>query len=168
MEYRISRKAFISNYIFAIIAILTLILFLPYLTPEKIFSNFLHYIFFFGFIGIAIFLIQQPEWSRVTCLYIIDKEGITKIEGLIRKKRTTIPYRNITGVKLKKGIIGRILNFGNIEITSGREKLILKGISNPDQIYKRIKSKSGTSEYLRVREGKEETKEEPKQKFFFW
>lgn len=153
MECRTTRKAFISNYLLALISILTIALLLPYLNLEKIFSNPLNYLLFFGFVVLAIVLLQQPEWSRALNKYIVDKEGVTKIEGLIRKKRVMIPFRNISGVKLKKGIVGRVLNFGDIEITSGKEKIILRGISNPDAIYKQIKSKSGVSDYLRVKKG---------------
>ncbi|MDT7858658.1 MAG: PH domain-containing protein [Candidatus Aenigmarchaeota archaeon] len=73
--------------------------------------------------------------------YEIDDAGVKENFTIFSKRETFIPYYNITNVELKKSFIGRVLNYGNVEVSSPKTKIILIGIKDPERIYNKIKEK---------------------------
>jgi membrane protein YdbS with pleckstrin-like domain len=73
--------------------------------------------------------------------YEIDDAGVKENFTIFSKRETFIPYYNITNVELKKSFIGRMLNYGNVEVSSPQTKIILIGIKDPERIYNKIKEK---------------------------
>jgi membrane protein YdbS with pleckstrin-like domain len=73
--------------------------------------------------------------------YEIDDAGVKENFTIFSKRETFIPYYNITNVELKKSFIGRLLNYGNVEVISPQTKIILIGIKDPERIYNKIKEK---------------------------
>jgi membrane protein YdbS with pleckstrin-like domain len=73
--------------------------------------------------------------------YEIDDAGVKENFTIFSKRETFIPYYNITNVELKKSFIGRVLNYGNVEVRSPQTKIILIGIKDPERIYNKIKEK---------------------------
>jgi membrane protein YdbS with pleckstrin-like domain len=58
---------------------------------------------------------------------------------LFSKKETLIPYSNVTKVDLRKPFVGRLLNYGDIEVvSSSATKIVIKGIRNPERVYQEI------------------------------
>jgi len=106
---------------------------------------------------IGVGLIEYPEWQRIYRYYLVDNLGITKIEGIIRKRKNSIPYSNISNVELKKGVLGRIFNFGDIIVHGFNDKIVIEKVRNPDIIYDRIK---GRIKPIRIREKVEKTLKE--------
>jgi membrane protein YdbS with pleckstrin-like domain len=73
--------------------------------------------------------------------YVITNNEVMKVEGILRKKKFAIPYQSIADVKMSKGVVGRIFNFGNIEIMGFKEPIHMKGIRNPDEVLRIIENK---------------------------
>lgn len=94
------------------------------------------------FLLIAIVLILLNEIIiRKLYVYEIEEKGIRESFSLFSKREVFIPYSNITKLELKKSFVGRLLNYGDIEVvSSSSNKIILKGIKNPETILKKIKS----------------------------
>jgi uncharacterized membrane protein YdbT with pleckstrin-like domain len=98
------------------------------------------------FILILVFisaLFEEPEVERIMRKYVITDNEIVKIEGILRKRRISVPYQSIANIDVSKGIVGRILNFGNIrvEIFGGKNDFILKGIKDPTSIQNIIENR---------------------------
>ena len=137
-----TRRGYIVYYVLGIIMLFSFILLLPYFSWKNITSNLLYYFGFFGFLILIVGLFEYPEWQIIMTSYEIDSKGLTKIEGIVRKKRTSIPYSKISSIEMSKGILGRLLGFGNVRISSfGKGEIVFEKIRNPERIYKKIKSK---------------------------
>lgn len=125
-----SRKKFIHVYIFIIALIL--------LYPSSDFysmGGFYNIIF----LSIAIICFLYIELSIINTSYIIRKDDVTEIRGIITKTKITIPMSSISHVSMKKNLFGMIINFGDIIITSFTGVVIvLEGISHPEKIHKII------------------------------
>lgn len=106
---------------------------------------------YFLLIAIVLILLNEIIIRRLY-VYEIEEKGIRESFSLFSKREVFIPYSNITKLELKKSFVGRLLNYGDIEVvSSSSNKIILKGIKNPETILKKIKSRF---------EKYEETKEE--------
>jgi uncharacterized membrane protein YdbT with pleckstrin-like domain len=142
--YKTSRVAYMQNYVLAILVAILLILIFPYLnftifirTAQELIS----YLIVFGFIIVITFMFEEPTIERWIRRYVVSNNEVMKIEGIIRKKKFAIPYQSIADVKLSKGVVGRIFNFGNIEIMGFKEGISMKGIRNPDEVLRMIENK---------------------------
>jgi len=63
---------------------------------------------------------------------------VYEIKGILSKRKTSIPYSSIANTVLKKGVIGRLFNFGDIIISGFSGNIIFKGVVNPDEKFKLI------------------------------
>jgi len=131
-----SRKSFIGNYILATAAFLTLLL------VNAIFelSSIVVYILLIP----IIFLFLEPEFAVIHTTYTLGEDNISEIRGIITKKRRTIPWNLAAYTTMRKGVIGRIFNFGDIVVTSAsgaENKIVLKGIKNPEKMLGKIEER---------------------------
>ncbi|MBU5688488.1 MAG: PH domain-containing protein [Candidatus Aenigmarchaeota archaeon] len=130
LRLKTSRKKFIFIYIFAILLII--------LYPMSDFASqdgIYDYLFFF-FVLVALL---YPEIKIVYSSYIITSDNVIEVKGIITKERTVIPFSSISHVIMKKGLIGTILNFGDIIVTSFNDLVIvLEGINNPERVSEEI------------------------------
>jgi len=88
---------------------------------------------------VGLFILNEIIVKRLY-VYEIEKAGIKESFALISKKEVLIPYSNITRIDLRKSSLGRILNYGDIEISSSASsRIIIRGVRNPEYVYKKIK-----------------------------
>ncbi|MBU5690188.1 MAG: PH domain-containing protein [Candidatus Aenigmatarchaeota archaeon] len=127
IKVKTSRKKFIHIYIFILIMI--------FLYPSSDFYNegsVYNTIFF----AIIIFSLLYAELSIANTSYIIKKDNITEIRGILTKQKTTIPISSISHINMKKNLIGMIINFGDIIVTSFTGVVIvLDSLSNPEKVH---------------------------------
>ena len=136
MELKSARISFLDNYLLAAIIIFLLILIFPNL---NVFHNIFHYLLFFGPLLFVAYLFDEPEIKRYFTVYLIKENEVEKRWGIIRKKSISIPYPSITDLKFEKGFWGRIFNYGNIIVSSQTDKIVMKGIKNPEKVLEKIK-----------------------------
>lgn len=121
-----SRKKFILFYIFAILLI--------FLYPNSYFysqGGIYNYIFFL----ILFISLAYPEIKIASSVYIITRENIIEIKGIITKRKTVIPFTSISHVVMNKTIGGIIMGYGDIIISSYRDVcIVFEGISNAEKI----------------------------------
>ena len=82
--------------------------------------------------------IFEPEGSILYRTYCIGETHVYEIKGILSKRKTSIPYNSIANTVLKKGVIGRLFNFGDIIISGFSGNIIFKGVVNPDEKFKLI------------------------------
>ena len=140
LVYRTSRISYFLNYTITVLVLAILVLISPML---DIFHNPFHLVAFFGLVAIASGFAEEPEWEVLFKKYIITNNEIMKIEGIIDKKRTIIPYQSVADVKVTKSFIGRILNFGSVHVRGFKEggDILLKGMRNPEELQAIIRNK---------------------------
>ena len=93
---------------------------------------------------LSLLIASEPEFRRAITNYRFEVERIVKEIGLIAKKRVEIPYANISQIIMRKSILGRVLNYGDVVVvpTAGiNSSLILSGLKNPEKYVKLIEGK---------------------------
>lgn len=155
--YKTSRISYVSNYVLVIMAIVLLALIWPQLKVTLFFTttrDVIAYGVFALFIVGIVFLMEEPGVEQIMRKYVVTNNEVIKIEGLLRKKRISIPHGNIADIRVKKGIWGRMFNFGDLEITGMKENISMKGLRNPDEIYRIIEHKVSLMREGFIHEGK--------------
>jgi len=132
-KFRTSRVSFIGNYVLAISLLFLIYIANLILNPPTIINYFL--------LIIAVLLFLEPEGIITYTRYKLDADRISETRGIFIKRQTAIPYRAIADQRLKKGIIGRILNYGDVIITGSKIQIKMRGIRSPETLYKEIEKK---------------------------
>jgi len=132
-----SRKSYFIGYIFFVFFALTVV----FLYILDIFTGFVIYLLSFP----AVYLFLIPEYTRIDKKYFIKEDNVEEVSGIITKKRNIIPWNLVANVKMKKGIIGAMLDYGDIIIStmSGKENIIMRGISSPEKVLRKFEEKIG-------------------------
>jgi len=154
VKYLTSFTSYMLNYFLIFLSLLFLFLLLREFDFRIVFKpgNFnemLPAIFFFGILVLISYLIQEPIFERIVRQYYVSDNEVTKVEGIITKKRVVIPYQNVADIKLNQGLVARIFNYGDIVISGFKETIVMKGIKNPYPLYERIKEKVSTATKIR-------------------
>ena len=136
--YKTSRFAYFHNYMLIGVVFIIILLILPYL---NITGNILHFGILFGLLIVASALTEEPEWERIFRKYILTNNEVIKHDGFIRKKRFVMPFQSIADVQVSKGVVGRIFDFGTVDVVGFKDSLIMKGIKNPEEVQRIIQQK---------------------------
>lgn len=84
------------------------------------------------------FLLYNILKIRCTELGLTSKRVILKI-GIIGVKTDELKLNKVEAVEVRQGVLGRILNYGNIHMTgTGESFLIYKTVTNPSNVKKLI------------------------------
>jgi len=167
--YKTSRVSYVSNYVLLTLFLVFLFLLWPFLnlnlyilpkTPGELFST----MSIFVFVLIATYMIEEPTVERIIRKYVVTNHEVTKIEGLLSKSRISIPYQSVADIRVEQGIVGRILNFGNVVVTGvvrsensgGAEAIVMKGLRYPNEAYRIIQSKINLMRGAIIKEHKKE------------
>ena len=143
LSYTRSRRSFLFSYLFAIF--ISIVLF--YLYTMEIFSGFVIYLLSFP----VFYLILEPEYQIMSSRYFLKDESVEGEFGILIKKRIIIPWKLVSRVSMRKDILGRILNYGDIVIsTIGQDKsdLVMRGLKNPEKILNEIEERVGSSKII--------------------
>lgn len=135
-KYKTARISYITNYIIIVL----LLFFLTLLHSFELDSQILQ-LASLGIIFFVLLLFFEPEVERVLRHYLITNSEVVKIEGIIIKKRITIPYQSIAHVRAVKGVWGRIFNFGTILVKGIKDDIVMKGMKEPDVISRMMENK---------------------------
>jgi uncharacterized membrane protein YdbT with pleckstrin-like domain len=88
-------------------------------------------VFIIGFLNLIFVLWLFISW--VNTYYIISKEGMSKTKGVFFRKTRTFDISSIASVKVRQGIIGRILKYGDVILENPLTKkdLVIERINEP-------------------------------------
>src|SRR3989304_6543194 len=144
--YATSRIAFMNNYF--IVSLLVTLLALLYIQFNltlnffpKTFDQMVSSLIILGVLVVISALIEEPVWRRMLHHYILTDKEITYKSGLIVKKSVSMPFQSIADVKIEKGVMGRIFNFGNVVVNGFKDNMVVNGIRNPEELYEQLRVK---------------------------
>jgi membrane protein YdbS with pleckstrin-like domain len=83
----------------------------------------------------------EADFERAMRSYVITNTDVVRVEGILRKSRTIIPYQSVSNVTVYKGILGRLLNFGDVNVIGFDAGINIKGVRDPDTFYRIINNK---------------------------
>lgn len=132
-ELKISRVSFIWNYVIGLFLFSYLLLSVVTISLSQTLTIF--------FVLLILLFFLEPESIIAYYTYFMDPDNITEIKGVLTKKQVSIPYRSISGQRLSKSFVGRIFNYGNIIVTSTNNQINIKGIRDPEKLYRMIEEK---------------------------
>jgi len=69
----------------------------------------------------ALLTVTATELRRRSIKYVLTDLGVTLKGGLIRLQEHSIPYSSIGRLVLEQGVLGRLLNYGNVILVSPSE-----------------------------------------------
>jgi len=133
-----SRKSFIVSYAFALAFVLAIL----FLYIIEIFPIFVIYLLSFP----AVYLFLFPEYIKVSNSYLIKDESIEEVVGIATKKKNIGTWNLVTGVSMSKGILGTLLNYGDITVNSmagERNNIVIRGVNEPEKVLRQIEKKIG-------------------------
>ena len=142
LTYKTSRISYILNYILVLMLIFFLTLVLPSteLLPLDIVPLSSELVVL-AIALLALVLLFEPETERVMRQYMVTNNEVAKIEGIFVKKSFAIPYQSVADVRVIKGVIGRAFNYGDVIVKGMKEDLTMKGMREPEVLYKIIQNK---------------------------
>ena len=137
-----SRKSFFVGYVFFVLFTLTVLS----LYALGNLSDFIIYLLSFP----AVYLFLLPEYVKVDKKYFIKEENVEEVSGIITKKRNIIPWNLVANVSMKKGIVGTMLDYGDIVVStmSGKENIVMRGISSPEKVLRKLEEKIGKKKII--------------------
>jgi uncharacterized membrane protein YdbT with pleckstrin-like domain len=135
-KYKTSRISFFYNYLLAL-----LLLFFIFFIKSLNLSYSIQTISLFVALPLIAILISEPEFERTYRYYLLEEENVTMVEGVLSKKKLSIPYDQIAGTTISKSVLGRILKFGDVKISGFKDEIVMKGMRNPDAVYQKIQEK---------------------------
>jgi membrane protein YdbS with pleckstrin-like domain len=144
--YQTSRIAYMSNYFLIALLVFLLLLIAQFITIEfSLFprtpNQFSTTMLVFMFLLFIVYLIEEPMIVRLFNSYYVTNHEVVAVLGLVRKRKTAIPYSSLADVSYKKSFAGRMLNYGDVEVKGFNETIVMKGVRNPEEIYKVITNK---------------------------
>lgn len=142
LKYKASRVSYIHNYILIVLIVFFLTLVLPSseLLPFEI-SPWVSQLITLALMLLALALLLEPETEIILRQYLITNTEVTKTEGIIIKKSVSIPYQSVADIRVIKGIAGRVFNFGDIIVKGMKDDIAMKGIREPEVVYRVIENK---------------------------
>lgn len=144
--YTAARRAYIGNYLIAGLVLLLMVIILTRFNLSFDFTSgtvegFYGVLVTLGFLSIVSFLMEEPLIEGMRRKYVITSTEVVKVEGIVSKAKHSLSYLSIMEVIAKVGYLGRLLNYGDVEIRSGRETIVMKNMANPNEIQRVIQNK---------------------------
>ena len=88
---------------------------------------------------IVVVWVVRPFLYWVTTQYVFTNRRIITRAGVISKKGRDMPLSKVNNVSFEVGVLGRILNYGRLEITSASdENLVIEDVPNVEVIQRDV------------------------------
>lgn len=85
---------------------------------------------------VGIYFLIKDIWNHYSYHLIINENGVMLKQGIIVTKTKEIPFNNLNFVSVSQGILGKMFNFGNLEIATGGDDpdIIFNHIHDPHRV----------------------------------
>lgn len=85
---------------------------------------------------VGIYFLIKDIWNHHSFKLLITEEGVTLKEGIIVTRTKEIPFNNVNFVSISQGLLGKILNFGNLEVATGGDDpdIVFNHIHDPHRV----------------------------------
>jgi membrane protein YdbS with pleckstrin-like domain len=146
LVFKRSRISYLWNYFLVILLVALMALAWPvfHLTfsfAPSSFDSFWKSTAVLGFALLCFLLIEEPAIENAVRQYVVTNTEVMKIEGVLTKTRIIIPYQSVSDVVFTKTLLGRVFNFGDIAVTGFKNEILIKGVKNPETVYRIIQNK---------------------------
>lgn len=138
-----SRRSYVLNYGLCLVMLSFLILANAFLNPPLLMN--------YVIIALLLLIAVEPELNRIYRTFSIDDEKISEVKGILRKQTVTIPSSAVANTRMEKGVIGRLLKFGDVIVNGFGDygQIEMRGIKRPDEVFKLMESHTIGSQITR-------------------
>jgi len=101
----------------------------------------------------GVLFLAKPAWRVLTNTYEIRRNRISAIHGFIAIRSIDISIDRIITVEYKQSVLGRLLGFGNVYVSSAAQDkadIVMQDIAHPKRIRDGIRSILKEREAMRV------------------
>jgi uncharacterized membrane protein YdbT with pleckstrin-like domain len=94
-----------------------------------------------GIVVLVIFIVfvVRPFLMWITTQYVFTNRRIITRAGLVSKRGRDMPLAKVNNVSFEVSIVGRIFNFGRLEVESaGDEDLVINDVTNVEVIQREV------------------------------
>lgn len=107
--------------------------------PDSAVATIGRYIIIAAGLLILILWVIRPFLYWVTTQYVFTNRRIITRAGVISKKGRDMPLAKVNNVSFEVGVLGRILNYGRLEVTSASdENLVIDDVPNVEVIQRDV------------------------------
>ncbi|MBI2545351.1 MAG: PH domain-containing protein [Candidatus Aenigmarchaeota archaeon] len=161
-----SRIFFLGNYIIAflvgIFLVLAIISFkLTFTFFPSTLNDLLSTLTILGIAALGLTMIEQPEWARFREKFVVTMNEVIREHGIFTRERVILPYATIADISVHRSVIGRILNYGTISVSSFKSgsDMVMHGIRSPEKYHVIIQNRVNLIREGQIRMFKEEKME---------
>ena len=137
LRYKTVRISYIHNYFIIFLMFVLLAIVVPYIGMEEWWSKLV----ILGVFSVVLILLFEPEAERALREYFVGNTEVTKVEGILTKRKMAIPYQSVADVRVIRGVLARIFNFGDVVVKGMKEDIVIKGVNDPEVVAKIIENK---------------------------
>ena len=87
---------------------------------------------------VAFLLVIRAEIRRYSTRYFVTDYRIIRKDGILRRRETVFPYRQLERVQLSQGIFERMFGIGTIVIDTGDDQMLIESVGDPRKIEQAI------------------------------
>lgn len=145
--YKASPRAYVGNYLIAVgVIVLAAVVVTKFeigfsIVPSTI-GEMLNSLVYLAFAAAVAFLFEEPFLEGMIRYYVVTNSEIVKVEGILRKRRLAIPYQSVAEVSVEKGVFGRLLNYGTVDVAGFKDVgITMTHMGNPDEIQRLVQHK---------------------------
>lgn len=107
--------------------------------PDSMVSTVGQWIIIAAGLFILIFWVVRPFLNWITTEYVFTNRRIITRAGFISKKGRDMPLAKVNNVSFEVGLLGRVLNYGRLEVTSASdENLVIDDVPNVEVIQRDV------------------------------
>jgi len=146
IKLQVSRRSYLFTYVLAALVAVFAYLSLRqfglayYWAPQGLLQFGSDAVYWAFVLAIASFA-GEADFERGMRHYLITNSEVVKVEGILRKNRIIIPYQSVSNVTVHKGVLGRLLDFGDVNVIGFDAQIEMKGVHEPDTFYRIINNK---------------------------
>lgn len=151
ITYKASWRAFVGNYLIGagvlVLAFLVVTRFgVEFTLSPSGASELMGTMVYFAFAGVAAWLFAESFIEGLFKHYVVSPTEVVNVKGLVFKKRHAIHYQGVSDIHIDKGLLGRLFNYGTLEIMGMNENsIVMRHIENPDEVHRVIRHRIDAS-----------------------
>lgn len=141
-----SHLSYIYNYFLAVLVVFLLFLSwtqfgLEFTLFPQVLGQYLKTAIVLGFIVVIVVLLEEPIVENMIRHYLITNTEVMKIDGVLKKTKVMIPYQSIADMEFNRSVLGGLLNFGDVNVVGFKTNILMKGVRDPELVYRIINNK---------------------------
>jgi uncharacterized membrane protein YdbT with pleckstrin-like domain len=102
-----------------------------------------------AFLAVLVFLIA--EIRRASTRYTITDNKIIRVDGILSKRTSMVPYTQLERVDVTQSLLQRVLRIGTVTVDTGDDSMTIEMIPEPAKIQELLSSRMGRRAFIQQR-----------------